>query len=612
MTSLKKFYKKIIKKKEIINFCRILLLESFRDIMPKIDNSLINDIRSRVDIVEVISNYVKLESRGKNYFGTCPFHDDHSPSMSVSKDKQIYTCFSCGATGNVFKFIQDFEHISFIEAVKQCADMCGIDLKISNTATDNYIKKHKELYDIYDTSQKFYQNNINSALGKNAKEYLYSRKITDEQIKKFDIGLSLNEQDMLTKLLIKKGFHEKDLIKSGLVNDGNNGLYDVYNNRIMFPLHDTNGYVIGYNGRAYQTGTTNKYVNSKETELFKKRDYLYNYHRAKQPARDKKQIIVMEGPMDVIRASSIGIDNVVATLGTSFSPSHANLIKRICSNVILCFDGDDAGLKGTKLAITELQNIGINPKIVRLPNNQDPDEYIKENGKEKFEQYILNAYNVMEFKEILLKQNINLNSALDMSKYVKSMIDEINKIDDDILKELTINKLCDETKINKEVILDKIKGKKAMEFAIPQKKLSSNKYEKSVEALLFYMLRSKEVIELYDKKITHIANDEYRHLGFQISAFYKQNGYIDIADFITSVNDDEETVKTVGKIVSLDLKENYTLQQIEDYLHNIREYNDVKKMDEYKIELSMSNNLDEKLALANKLIEYKLRSEEND
>lgn len=605
--------KKFIKKKEIAKFYRILLLESSCDIMPKIDNSLINDIRNKVDIVEVISSYLKLETRGKNYFGNCPFHDDHSPSMSVSKDKQIYTCFSCGATGNVFKFIQDFEHISFIDAVKKCADMCGIELNISSSKSDNYISKHKELYDIYATSQKFYQNNINSSLGKSAKEYLYSRKISDEEIKKFDIGLSLNEHDMLTKLLLKKDFKEKDLIKSGLVNDKDSKLYDVYKNRIMFPLHDTNGYVIGYNGRAYQGEITNKYVNSKETDIFKKRDYLYNYHRAKQPSKDKNQIIVMEGPMDVIRASCIGVDNVVATLGTSFSSSHANLIRRLSSNVILCFDGDDAGLKGTKLAINELQKIGINPKIVRIPNGQDPDEFIKEHGKDSFDNLLSNAYNVMDFKEILLKKDINFQSTADISKYVKSMIEEINKIDDDILRDLTINKLCDETKISKDIILSKLKDKSNNQFIMPKRKsLSTDKYTKSVEALLYYMLKSPEVIELYDEKITHIENDEYRHLGFQISAFYKQNSYIDVADFITSVNDDEETVKTVGKIVSLNLKDDYNLQEIEDYLENIREFNDVKKIDKYKVELSMSNSLDEKLALANKLIEYKLRSEKND
>lgn len=578
----------------------------------KVDSSLINEIRNKVDIVDIISSYIPLSMRGKNYFGVCPFHDDHSPSMSVSKDKQIYTCFSCGATGNVFKFIEDYEHISFMDALKKCADMCGVDLKINNSK-ETTIKRNKELYDIYELSQKFYQNNINSEKGTDAKKYLYDRQLTDSEIKEFEIGLSLDDYDLLTKLLQKKQFQDKDLLKSGLCNANENGLYDIYRSRIMFPLHDIYGNVIGYNGRAYKGDITNKYVNSKETDIFKKRDYLYNYHRAKDCAHEKKEIIIMEGPMDVIRASTIGVKNVVATLGTSFGPSQTSLIRRLSENVILCFDGDSAGLKATKLAINELQKVGINPKIVRLPNNQDPDEYIKSNGKDKFLEQLNKAYNVLEFKEILLKEDINLNSAEDMSKYIKSMIKEIDAIDDDILRELTINKLCEETKINKETILSKLSTKEKIEIKVPvRKSKKQNKYERSVERLLYYMLQNKEVIEIYDKKITHIQNERYRHLAFQISAFYKTNGYIDVADLLTEVREDDEIVKAIGEITSLNLKEKYTEEEINDYLNNIKEYNDLEKIDKYKSELAMTNDLNAKIQLANKLIEYKLRSEEND
>ena len=580
-------------------------------LMPKIDSSIINDIRNKVDIVDVISSYIPLETRGKNYFGVCPFHDDHSPSMSVSRDKQIYTCFTCGATGNVFRFLQDYEHISFIESVKKCADIAGIELNIETSKP--VIQKNKELYEIYEVSQKFYQNNINSTLGKTAKEYLYNRKLTDSEIKKFEIGLSLNEYDMLTKLLKQKKFSEKDLLKSGLVNANEESLYDVYRNRIMFPLHDLNGNVIGYNGRAFQGDITNKYVNSKETDIFKKRDFIYNYHRAKEIGREKNEIIVMEGPMDVIRASTIGIENVVAILGTAFSSTQSSLIKRISTNVILCFDGDSAGLKATKLAITELQKMGVNPKIVRLPDNLDPDEFIQKNGKDKFIEQLENAYNVMEFKELLIKKEINFSSSEEKAKYIKIMIEEINNINDDILKDLTINKLCEETKISKELILDKLKPKEKIEIINPKKEnQKTNKYEKSIENLMFHMLYSPEVINLYDKKVTHIFDDKYRHLGFQICAFYKQHGYINVSDLLTELNEDEETTKTIGKVLSLGLKEEYTIEEINDYLKNIQEYNDLKKVDLYKNELTMSNDLSEKLELAKKLIEYKLRSEEND
>ena len=250
---------------------------------------------------------------------------------------------------------------------------------------------------------------------------------------------------MLTKLLQQKKYSDKDLLKSGISTSNENGIYDIYRNRIMFPLHDPFGNVIGYNGRAYLDNNTNKYVNSKETEIFKKRDFLYNYHRARATARDKDEIIIMEGPMDVIRANTIGIKNVVATLGTAFSSSQCNLVRRLSSNVILCFDGDEAGLKATKGAIEELTKVGITPKIVRLPDNQDPDDYIIKNGKDKFINRLNNAYDLMEFKEILYKQNIDFKNPNDLSNYIKSMINEINKLDDDILREVTINKLVEDT-----------------------------------------------------------------------------------------------------------------------------------------------------------------------
>lgn len=579
----------------------------------KLDSTVLNNIRNKVDIVEVISSYLPLTTRGKNYFGVCPFHDDHSPSMSVSKDKQIYTCFSCGATGNVFKFIQDYDHITFIESVKKCADMAGIEIDLKNNDENKQTIKFKELYEIYEISQKFYQNNINSSLGKKARDYLLAREITDKEIKKFEIGLSLNDYDLLVKLIKQKKFSDKDLLKSGLANDGDNGLYDIYRNRIMFPLHDINGRVIGYNGRNYQGETNNKYVNSKETEIFKKRDFLYNYHRARDVAREKKEIIIMEGPMDVIRASTIGIDNAIATLGTAFGSSQCNLINRLSKNIILCFDGDDAGLKATKSAINEFQKFGINPKIVRLPDGLDPDDYIRKFGKDKFLEQLKNAYNVMEFKELLLKKNINFNNTEDINNYITEMIKEINNIDDDILRELTINKLVEETKINKDLILKRINPlNKKEEIIIKPKIKKSNKYEKSVQSLLYYMLKESEVIKLYDKKITHIENDDYRHLAFQISAFYKQNGYIDVADLLTNLRDDEESIKTIGFISSLNLKDEYSIDEIEDYLENIKENNDLKRIDKYKTELAMSDDLQHKLELANKLIEFKLRSEEND
>ena len=576
----------------------------------KLDNLTINEIKNSLDIVEVISSYIPLKSKGKNYFGVCPFHDDHSPSMSVSREKQIYTCFSCGATGNIFKFISDYENISFIEAVKKCADMAGIVLNIGQVKEK---KKYQELYDIYELSQKFYQNNINTEKGKKAKEYLHSRNLSDEIIKEFEIGLSLNEKDLLTKLLKSKKYDDKTLIRSGLVNENNYELNDVYRNRIMFPLYDLNGKVIGYNGRVYNGETENKYVNSKETDIFKKRNLLYNYHRAREEVRKKKFVIIMEGPMDIIRAYTIGVKNCVAALGTAFGSEQAMLVRKLSDNVILCFDGDDAGLKGTKGAIEELTKLGITPKVVRLENNSDPDEYIIKNGEQAFKSKIENPMTLMEFKESLLRKEFDLSSTEDMANYINQMIKEIDKIDDEILKEVSINKLSEETNISQKLIKSKLTKKEPIKEIIrPKDNKKYTKYEKSEKYLLYYMLHSKDVIKMYEKKATRINNDKYRELAYAIDQFYKENGYIDIADLITYLKDDTELINIIGNISTLELGEEINFDEIEDYLSNIRKYNEKSQINLYKEKLKEETDLHKKLEFANKALEIKKRSEEYD
>ena len=330
------------------------------------------EIRNKIDIVEIISNYVPLTQRGKNYFGVCPFHDDHSPSMSVSKEKQIYTCFSCGATGNVFTFVSNYEHINFYDAVKILGNKIGYNL---GTSIINKNKEDKSL-EVYDLACKFYQNNLNTMLGKNAIEYLEKRKIDKETIKKFKIGLSIAKTSV-TDYLLNKQFSLKELISLGISND--NGT-DLFINRIMFPLYDLQGNVVAFSGRIYNTKDSSKYVNTKETKIFKKGNLLYNYHQAKDVLKKSESIIVMEGFMDVIRASTIGINNCVATMGTAFTKQHANLLRKMTDNIILCFDGDSAGEEATTSAIEVLKELDITPKIIRLEENLDPDEYILKYG----------------------------------------------------------------------------------------------------------------------------------------------------------------------------------------------------------------------------------------
>lgn len=299
------------------------------------NNDLASTIRSKVDIVDIIGERIPLTARGKNFFGVCPFHDDSNPSLSVSREKQIYTCFSCHATGNVFTFLMNYEHIDFKEALKYLGDKVGIDT--GNIHIKAKTTKYDKLYDAYNLSLKYFQNNLNSTVGKIAKNYLLNRKIDETLIKEFEIGLSLESRNDLTTLLTSKNYDLVTLNRIGLSSDD----HDIYNDRIMFPLYDVSGKCVGFSGRIYKDNGQNKYLNTKETDIFKKGEMLYHYHIAREECRLKKSVIVMEGFMDVIRASSIGIKNTVALMGTALTKEQINLIKRLSNNIILCLDGDD-------------------------------------------------------------------------------------------------------------------------------------------------------------------------------------------------------------------------------------------------------------------------------
>ncbi len=578
--------------------------------MAFLSNEEINNIRSSVSIVDVISDYIPLTKKGKNYFGVCPFHDDHAPSMSVSETKQIYKCFSCGATGNVFNFVMDYEHISFIEAVGKIASKAGIDL---NFTTKDKPKKNSNLYDIYELTNKLFQNNINTKQGAEAISYLKKRNINEELIKEFGIGLSLNKHDILTNLLLKKGYSYEEQLKSGLVVKNNYGYQDIYFNRIMFPLEDMFGRVVGFSGRRYDDVKEYKYINTMETEIFKKGEILYNYYRAKDIARRKQQIIVMEGFMDVIRAHSIGVKNVVATMGTALTKENVNNIKRMAKEVILCFDGDSAGFKATMSAIKEFEQANVIPKIVLLSDDLDPDDYIIKKGAESFLNLLKNPINVMDFKLRYLKQGKDFTNSVDVASYVNEVIKELNYLNDDVLKELTIQKLSEETNLSQDFIKSKIQTKEQKPQVIEKATTTKyNKYEKAEQNLIYYMLKDPEVIKIYNRRITYMPTSKYRLLAREISYFYKQFGYINIADLISFIKDDKELIKTIGEIDSLDLKDNYTKEEIADYIKVIYEYSVVNEIKRLKNQMKLETDSIKKAELGKKIIELKMRSEDSD
>lgn len=575
--------------------------------MDRISYDDILGIQRKVNIVDVIAQYLPIEQKGKNYFAICPFHDDHNPSMSISPEKQIYTCFVCGASGNVFNFVMNYEKISFIQAVKKVADASGITLNISNDFTKkNEESKYQKEYKMFDIINKYYQNNIKTVYGKSAIKYLNKRNITDEIIKEFGIGLSLND-NVAGKLLKSKGYSDEELTEIGICGKKDNFLYDIFRNRIMFPLEDINGNTVGFSGRIYNGEDENKYVNSKESVIFKKGNLLYNYKKAFNYARDKKQIIVVEGFMDVIRLYTIGIKNVVATMGTAITKQHADLIKKLSKNVVLCFDGDKAGEKATKSALEALENVGLSPKIIRLEDNLDPDDYIIKKGEKAFLNHLKNAMTSFSFKIDISKNNADFTDFKGISNYINDVALELEKIDDKIVFELTIKKIAKETGVDYDTILSLINKRDKKEFKIIDKPKAKykDKYEKAEEYLIYYMLKNVDAILLYQNEVSYLENKVLSKIAIKILDFYEKNHYINLTDFTLFLTDDNVLINEVLRIDSLDLPSDINNDIIMDYIKTIDDGILKRQINKVKENISKETNVAKKVVLLEKLAELK-------
>lgn len=573
--------------------------------MAYISNELTNEIQNRCDIVEVISKYVQLSKRGKNYFGLCPFHDDHNASMSVSPDKQIYKCFSCGESGNVFTFVAKYNNISFHEAVILLGKEKGYDLQdtISNVVQD----KHTKDYEIYDYACKIYQNNLYTSSGKSAIEYLTNRKIDKDTIKKFKIGLSLNKS-IITEYLVNKNYDITRLIDLGLTNDRSQ---DKFLNRIMFPLFDLKGRVVAFSGRIYNTKSDSKYINTMETDIFKKGNLLYNYHNAKDSLKKTDYVIVMEGFMDVIRASTIGVNNCVATMGTAFTKEHIELLRKMTDNIILCFDGDKAGEDATVSSLKMLEDNGITPRIIRLPEDLDPDEYILKYGSDSFKYQIENTITPIEFKMQILKGNKNLNDLTDISKYIDEAISELVKVEDSILVELTLKKLSTNYNINYDTLKNKYNNylqnkKEVVKYReLVKKKEKLSQIEIAEYHLIYYMLNDYKVIKEVEGKVIYFPDDLIRYLYNEIASFYNKYNIINISSFISYISKNNGLLSTLNKVIGYINKEEYTMEEINDYIKVVNNY--LKKDRIKSLESDLRKEIDpiKKVEILNKIMEIK-------
>lgn len=570
------------------------------------DNKLV-EIRNANDIVEVISGYLPLTKRGKNYFGVCPFHDDTNPSMSVSSDKQIYKCFSCGASGNVFNFVMDYEKVDFKEAVSILAKRAGISL--GSSALFKRSNKFDRYYEMYEVALKLYQNNINSAFGEAAINYLNERGISKELIKEFKIGLSLNK-DSLSMVLVNKGYTNVEIERFGL----GSGVHDLYINRIMFPLFDTSNRPVGFSGRIYNNSNNSKYINTKETPIFIKGDLLYNYYNCKEYVRHEKKLIIVEGFMDVIRLYSIGIRNVVALMGTSLTKNQIALIKRVTSNVYLCLDGDSAGRSAMNSIGEVLTSSGFSVSVINLDGGYDPDEFVLKYGENRFKSLYENAISFSEYKIIYMKEGIDLNDLDQKTNYINEVLKEVKSEDDLIKQEFMLKRIALEFDIDINILKNNLKNIqkcskiKALSKS-PVKVVKINKYDKATYNIIYTMMCNYEACKYFEKRLNFLPRREERYLSNEIIHAYKVDGKLVLADFITKLSDKPELFGVLQTVLS-NVYEESSFEAFKDYITVIRDYNKDQSIKRLKSLMSEESDPVKQAEYLEKIRLVKMESEE--
>ena len=567
--------------------------------MAFISKELIDEVKSKNDIVDIIGSYINLNDKNK---ALCPFHNDHSPSFSVHPDKQIYKCFSCGESGNVITFVEKFLGISFQEAVKLLADKSGIKLNISTPKKTTRFDKY---YEITDTANKYFKNNIFSNDGQKALKYLSDRLVDKQIINEFNIGLSTNNK--LHEILAKK-YNLEDLLKIDIVREVDNKIYDTFQNRIMFPIIDEDNNIVGFSGRKYLANDLDnkqlsKYVNSRETDIFIKSKIFYNINNALPNIKKSKEIIITEGFMDTIRMVSIGYNNTVALMGTAFTKEHLDKIIKYKCKVVLNLDQDNAGVLGTISIGDELIKNNIDVSVIVFDDYKDSDEYIINKGKDAFDIAYKNRISFIDFKLNYLKSNKNMKDSTDISKYINEAIKSLNEIDDDILKELKIKELSREFGIDESVIKNKIKISSKKEVK-KEEKLTKKRYDKydiSEIRILYLMLNYDDVILYFENGLGYLIHDNMMALAYKIVEFRNDYGYFNYSDFIDYISDNESLNETVKEIMRYHNEDEYTESELEDYFDTIKEYSVKKRINELKREMNETLDVNKKIELANKI-----------
>ena len=444
--------------------------------MARISEQSIEKVRQAADIVEVVSGYIDLKQRGRNFLGLCPFHNDNKPSLTVSPEKQIYKCFSCNAGGGAINFVMEIDKLEFADAIKHLAQSFNITLDIKGGDSKKFSDLKSQLLAIHELATNQYQKNLDTTAGRKALGYLKERGLSDKIIADFKIGFSLDSWDDLLELIRKEKFSAEAMKLSGLFIQTERGYINRFRSRIMFPIQNYNGNVIAFGGRIFDKDDNAKYQNSPDTPIYNKSNILYGLNHNAENIRTSKKVILVEGNMDLLQLTQAGINNCLAICGTAFTEGHANILKRYTKNISITFDGDEAGKKAAIKCGYILSNNSVEPKIIIPPNGMDPDDWIREKGVDEFQKHIENAIDIIKAHYNYFSENAQ-DGALSINEFIQECLDELVNIKDPIMQEIMTKRLSEITSIDQrniiQVLNEKNKKKNRFKTNAPKSEVST-------------------------------------------------------------------------------------------------------------------------------------------
>ncbi|OEK82650.1 DNA primase [Staphylococcus equorum] len=549
----------------------------------RIEQSTINEIKDKTDILDLVSEYVKLEKRGRNYIGLCPFHDEKTPSFTVSEDKQICHCFGCKKGGNVFQFTQEIKDISFTEAVKELGERVNIEVETDQSAsgqddTHQVASEDLQMIEMHELMQEYYHYALKKTVeGEAALTYLKERGFTDALIDARKIGYAPKNSHFCHDFLQKKGYDIQLAYEAGLLsrNEENFSYYDRFRNRVMFPLMNAQGRTVGYSGRTY-TNQEPKYLNSPETPIFQKRRLLYNVDKARKSIRKNDEIILLEGFMDVIKVDQAGIKQVVASMGTQISQEHIAFIKKLTSNVTLMFDGDFAGSEATLKSGQALLEQGFNVFVVQLPKDMDPDEYIGKHGADAFNYYVEHEKKSYILYKVHIHQDEIDNNDLSYERYLKEITNDISLMKSSILRKKILQEVSELFKVSLDSLNNEVGHQQdyyqPQSYQLPTVPQFNNlnKNEKAERALLKHFMNDKDTFLNYHKllQVEDFTNEYFKRIFNVLHQFYSEHDTFNISDVLQYIDSNE--IKEA--FISLD---NYMINEepfeyeIDDYVNTL-------------------------------------------